>query len=35
MQTYLQIAQYISFMPNSELSTINGIGDVTNEELNA
>lgn len=35
MQTYLQIAQYISFMPNSELSTISGIGDVTNEELNA
>ena len=35
MQTFLQIAQTISYMPNSELSTINGITDITNEERNA
>jgi hypothetical protein len=35
MQTFLQIAQYISLMPNSELSTVNGITDVTDEEKNA
>ena len=35
MQTFLQIAQTISYMPNSELSTINGISDITNEERNA
>ena len=35
MQTFLQIAQTISYMPNSELSTINGIADITNEERNA
>ena len=35
MKTFLEICQYISLMPNSELSTINGITDVTTEERNA
>ena len=35
MKTFLEICQYISFMPNSELPTVNGIGDVLDEERNA
>src|SRR5574344_137229 len=34
-KNFLEICQYISLMPNSELSTINGIADVTTEERNA
>ena len=34
-KNFLEICQYISLMPNSELSTINGITDVTTEERNA
>ena len=34
-KNFLEICQYISLMPNSELSTVNGIADVTTEERNA
>ena len=34
-KNFLEICQYISLMPNSELSTVNGITDVTTEERNA
>ena len=35
MKTLLQITQYISKMPNSELSTVTAISDVTDEQINA
>lgn len=35
MKSFLEICQYISFMPNSELSTINGITDVSPDDKNA